>query len=275
MNTIAPVNTPDIRPDTGEVAGPRQFEVPYGLGYLMQRTALRMRRYMHHYGVTADQIGWVAVVERQNAMRNPHAFQKQPLSLDDYLSSRWIAEPLRMLDCDIPVNGACAYVITSADRARSLRHPPVYVTATAADPRGNAVDEHLMGEPAEGMVPLARELYTKASSGPGDMDIAYPYDGFAYFVPVWLEHLGLFTRGEAAAFIEGGRRVAPDGELPINTHGGNLSAGRMHAQHHVIEAVEQLRGSAGARQVAKPLNRAVLSMGVPGGGFVGILSRER
>ncbi len=271
MNTIAPVNTPLIDPQSGEVGGWSQFEAPYGLGYTMQRVGLYARRYMHRYGVTEEQIGWVALVEREHAIAHPYAFQKKPLSMGDYLASRWIAEPVRLMDCDIPINGAFAYLMVRGDIAKTLRRPPVWVAGWASS---DDVLYHL--EPlGHGIDPLATTLYRDTGLGPGDMDIAFPYDGFTFFVPMWLEHLGLVEAGAAGAFIEGGSRIRKDGQLPLNLHGGNLAGGRMHGHGHVTEAVEQLRGTAGDRQVTKRLNHAVVSGGFPTARHVGILSASR
>jgi acetyl-CoA acetyltransferase len=280
MNTVAPVNTPAIDPGTGEVDGDQQWEVPYGLGYTMQRTGLFARRYMTQYNISEEQLGTLAVVERENAVRTPYAFQKKLITLEDYLNSRWIAEPVRLLDCDLPVNGAFAFLVVRGDIAKSLRQPPVWVVGWGEEPGNSFTSDnvptpvHLLPLPGKELVPAAQILYRDTGMRPSDMDMAFPYDGFSFFVPVWMEHLGLLPRGEAGAFIGDGSRIRPDGELPINTHGGNLSAGRAHAHHHVIEAVEQLRGTAGPRQVKKPVNFAVLAAGLPSEGFTGILARE-
>lgn len=270
LNTIAPVMTPEIDPNTGAVAGNTQFEVPFGLGYTMQRVGLQMRRYLGRYGVTSEQIGWVAVVERENAIRTPWGYQKTPITLDDYLASRWIAEPVRLLDCDIPVNGAFAYVMTRADLAAGLRHRPVYVLSSVVS-RAPAF-EHLLPEGEGPMSPQAETLYRTAGRSSADVDLAYPYDGFSFWVPMWLETLGLVPRGEGGRFVEGGDRIRPSGELPVNTHGGNLSNGRMHGKGHILEAVEQLRGTAGARQVPKRAELAVLTAAGPVSGHLGLLS---
>lgn len=277
MNTIAPVNTPSIDPESGAVGGPTQFEVPYGLGYTMQRMALVMRRYMHRYSITEEQMAWVPIVEREYAMQHPYAWQKKPLTMEDYLASRYISDPLRILDCDVPINGAYAYLITREDLAKTLRHPPVYLIGwDDASGKGNtheSISFHLNAEPGDGMGEIAKTVYRDTGLGPKDIDLAYMYDGFSVFVPLWLETMGIVGPGEGPAFIEGGDRVRATGELPLNTHGGNLSNGRMHGQGHVLEAVEQLRGTAGARQVPKQANYAALSAAFTHGGWAGILGR--
>tara|TARA_B110000503_G_scaffold92667_1_gene139706 strand:- start:2404 stop:3567 length:1164 start_codon:yes stop_codon:yes gene_type:complete len=274
LNTVAPVLTPLIDPDTGEVDGPAQFEVPYGLGYTMQRVGLYCRRYMHQYGITPEQVGWVSVVSREHSIEHPYGYQKKPITIDDYMESRWIAEPIRLLDCDIPVNGAFTYLITSGERARHLRHPPVWVKGWVTPPNPECYDDHLWELPGEEMTPVAQQLYRETGLSPKDMDLVSPYDGFSFFVPIWLENLGICKRGEAGELLEGGDRIRRTGDTPINTHGGNLSCGRMHGQGHVLEVVEQLRRTAGDRQIAKPMKHAVLATSFPFSGFVGILSSE-
>ena len=273
MNTIAPVGTPAIDPETGRVGGWAQFEVPYGLGYSMQRLGLRLRAYMHRYGVTAEQLGWVPVVEREHALLNPWAYQKTPLTIEDYLNSRWISDPVRLLDCDVPVNGAFAFLMARDDIAKTLKHPPVYLLAWAGNnPEEVKIQDHLLPEQLEGISPLAETLYRDAGVGPKEMDLWYLYDGFSWFVLNWMENLGLVPRGEAGRYVEGGDRIRITGEHPLNTHGGQLSEGRLHGHGHVLEAVQQLRGTAGIRQV-KGANYAIISSVFPDTGAAGILAR--
>lgn len=272
MNTIAPVNTPQIDPSSGKVAGFDQFEVPYGLGYLMQRIGLRARRYMHHYGVTPEQIGWLCITQREGALLNPWAFMKKPLTMAEYLGSRWIADPVRLLDCDVPVNGAYAFVITRDDLAKTLRHPPIYLRAWAGTTEPGFV--HLQSENRFGMVDFAKQLYADAGMGPAEMDLWFMYDGFSFFVLWWMENLGLVPRGEGGAYIDGGKRIAIEGEHPLNPHGGQLSEGRLHGHGGILEAVQQLRGTAGPRQTS-PRNTAIISSVIPDAiGAAGILVRD-
>ncbi len=271
MNTIAPVTTPQIDPETGRIGGWQQFEVPYGLGYSMQRIGLRARAYMHRYGVTEEQVGWVCITERQHALMNPWAVMKKPLTMEDYLSSRWIAEPVRLLDCDMPVNGAFAFLMTTEDIAKDLKWPPVYLQAWA--PQVTDYPDHLQPEILQGMSPFAETLYRDAGLGPADMDVWFMYDGFSFFVLHWMENLGLVPRGEAGRYVDGGTRIRFDGEHPLNPHGGQLSEGRLHGHGHVLEAVQQLRGNAGPRQ-AKKANTAIISSVFPDTGAAGILVRD-
>jgi acetyl-CoA acetyltransferase len=272
MNTIAPVTTPKIDAATGRIAGPGQFEVPYGLGYSMQRIGLRARAYIHRYGVTQEQVGWICITQREHALMNSWAVHKRPLTMEQYLGSRWIAEPVRLLDCDMPVNGSFAYLMTTEDIARDLRQPPVYLASWASQPKGARMD-HLEPEILKGMSPFAETLYRDAGLGPADMDIWFMYDGFSFLVLHWMENLGLVPRGEAGHYVDGGSRIRFDGKHPLNSHGGQLSEGRLHGHGHILEAVQQLRGNAGPRQ-AKNFNTAILSSVFPESGSAGILVRD-
>jgi acetyl-CoA acetyltransferase len=270
MSTARPIGTPVIEPEGGWVGGPAQWEVPYGLGYTMQRVGLMARRYIHRYHVTEEQIGWLCIVQREGALLNPHAVMKRPLTMEEYLNSRYVSVPLRLFDCDLPINGAYAFVMTRGDRARDLRHPPAYFLGWA-DPK-EPVAEHYLAEITEGLSPVARTLYADTGLSPRDIDVAFPYDGFSWFVPKWLENMGLVGRGEGGAFMEGGDRIRITGELPINTFGGNLSEGRMHGHGHILEAVQQVRGTAGPRQV-KRANYAMVMSAFSDTGGAGIIGR--
>ena len=268
MNTVAPVSTPQIDPATGQVKGRPQFEVPYGLGYTMQRTALYARRYMHRYAITPEQLGWIPVVQRDHALLNPWAVMKEPITLDEYLHSRIIAEPLRLFDCDMPVNGAFAFLMTREDIAKSLPHRPVYLKSWVGE--NLPTPDHLLPERTEGVWPLAAELFRDAGVGPEELDAWYMYDGFTFFVPIWLEDLGLIPRGEAGNYVQGGENIRIGGPTPLNTNGGQLSEGRLHGTGHVLEAIQQLRGTAGSRQIAGVEN-VIVATGQLGTGAVGIL----
>jgi acetyl-CoA acetyltransferase len=272
MNTDAPISAPALEGDAA--SGPWQFEVPYGLGYTMQRVGLIARRWMHRYGIRPEQVGWVPVIQREHALLNPHAYFKDPLTLDDYMSSRMISDPVRLHDCDYPVNGAFAYIASRGDRARALRRRPVYVNAWAESgfPYTELFAPYLLAEDVGGPMPMAQTLYSDAGLSPADMDLWMLYDGFSYLALMWMENLGLVPRGEAAAYAEGGERIRYTGEHPLNTHGGQLSEGRLHGAGTILEAVQQLRGEAGARQAARA-EVAIVSSGFPNIGAAAILSR--
>jgi acetyl-CoA acetyltransferase len=272
MDTLAPVNTPTVDPDTGEVGGPEQFEVPYGLGYTMQRVGFLMRRWMDRYGIKDEQVGWLTVVERAHAMLNERAIFSTPLTIGDYLSSRWIAEPIRLLDCDYPVNGAFAYVLAGEHVARAVSPDPIWLLGWAGPGMGDVIP-HLRPEDPPGRNPLAEELYRDTGLSPGDLDVWMLYDGFSFLAMQWMETLGLVPPGESGSYVEGGERILYTGEHPLNTHGGQLSEGRLHAAGHIVEAFQQVRGTAGARQAARA-DRAVISTAFPHNGGVAVIGRR-
>jgi acetyl-CoA acetyltransferase len=271
MNTLAPVTTPDIDPMTGHVGGYPQFEVPYGLGYTMQRVGFMKRRWMHRYGITDEQVGWLCVSERRHAMLNPVAIAHDPLSIDDYLNSRWIADPIHVLDCDFPVNGAFAYIVTRGDIAESASLNPVYVKGWSGSDTATP-NPHLREDPDDGMNQWARQLYADTGLTPQHMKVWMLYDGFSFLAMQWMEQLGLVASGESGAYVEGGARIDVTGEHPVNTHGGQLSEGRMHAAGHILEAVRQIRGDAGERQTPDA-EFAIVSSAFPQDGAAAIFGR--
>jgi acetyl-CoA acetyltransferase len=196
---------------------------------------------------------------RANANRNDHAiFAGRPLSEADYIAARMITDPLCLLDCDVPVTACVAMVMTTAERARDLRHKPALIAAVAHQ---TAVRQHpihyTLHDHIESGKPLADRLWRDAGLGPRDMSAAQLYDGFAPSTWYWLEACGFCGRGEAPAFTQDGR-IALDGALPLNTFGGSLSQGRLHGMGHLVEAVLQLSDRAGPRQIPDANAIAVL-----------------
>ncbi|HUR03130.1 MAG TPA: acetyl-CoA acetyltransferase, partial [Nonomuraea sp.] len=226
-----------------------QYQAPYGYFAPPQQYAMYAQAHMQKYGTKAEHFGRLAVTQRANAVKNPRALMRTPITLDDYLASRWIAEPFRLLDCCLETDGACALVVTTADRARSLRRPPVLISGAA----WGGGDSHLSGGRADptttAAAALAPRLYAQAGLGPPDIDVAELYDCFTYSVIVQLEDYGFCAKGEGGPYVASGA-TALDGPLPVNTHGGFLSEGYVHGINHITEAVSQLRGDAGDRQVA-------------------------
>lgn len=233
--------------------GPTQFTAPFGWITYPQAMAMWCRRYMIEHDLTAEQLGTIAVTLRDNATLNPRAMQRNPLSLDEYLSSRRIVDPFRLFDICLETDGACAVVVTSAERARDLQQKPVYI-------RGGAYG----GGPQQGddlfdcirwpdhaqnySHYIADDLWRSAGLGPSDIDVAEIYDCFTYSIVMQLEGFGFCGIGEGGGFVADGH-IRRDGALPVNTHGGLLSEGYIHGFNHVVEAVEQLRGQSGPRQV--------------------------
>jgi acetyl-CoA acetyltransferase len=229
------------------VPGPGAFELPYGLVSPVQQLATLTRRYMRDVGATSAQFARVAVAQRRHASRNPRAFFRDPITVDDVLASRMIADPLHLLDCSLETDGACAVVVTSAERARDLKQRPAYIAGASQGmgPRHYMMSGLLYRSDPFDMPNLnaARDVYAQAGLGPGDIDVALFYDVFSPMVLWQLEAYGFCKRGEAGPFVEEGRIDWPDGELPVNTHGGSLSEAYVHGFNHILEAVRQLRGT--------------------------------
>ena len=212
--------------------------------------AMAARRHMALYGTTQEQLGAVAVSTRRWAQMNPRALLKKPMSLDDYLASRWIAEPLRLFDCAMPVNGAIAVLVSAADRAKDMRQPPVHVRGFGQGHRGEPEQRGFDGDVRSGAA-LARDTaFRMAGIGVSDVDICQIYDAFTYMTLVMLEDYGFCKKGEGGAFVESGA-IAPGGALPTNTGGGHLSGYYLQGMTPVSEAIIQARGQAGERQCAK------------------------
>jgi acetyl-CoA acetyltransferase len=224
----------------------RGLDAAYGHFGVNALYALVARRYMDRYGVTNDDLGRVAVAERAWANGNPHAqLRDVPLTLDDYHRSRWIVEPFRLLDCCLVSNGGAAVIVTSAERARDLRRPPVYLWGFGqGHPGGDPLDTLSSGAGLS-----SRTAYERAGISAADVDVLELYDCYTLTVLVTLEDYGFCPKGEAARFLADGRN-APGGRLPINTGGGQLSSFYMWGMTPVSEGVIQARGDGGERQVA-------------------------
>ncbi len=211
--------------------------------------ALKKQRWMAEYSRPEEDFGRIAVNARRWAALNPRAVLRDEVSMDDYLSSRLIAGRLRLLDCDYPINGAAATIITTAERAADLRQRPVLVDAMSYG-TGRGADwtfhnDYLYG----GAFDCAKRLWKRASVTLDDVDVAQVYDGFTSVTLSWLEALGVCGRGEFGDWIGDGSRIGPGGDLPLNTGGGQLAEGRLHGVGFLNEAVQQLRGACGQRQV--------------------------
>ncbi|HZQ59396.1 MAG TPA: hypothetical protein VFA84_15255 [Acidimicrobiales bacterium] len=233
----------------------KDFLAPSGLVGPGQMFAMLMRRHMHQYGTTRDHLAEVAISTRTNALNRPQALMRNPMTRDDYFAARMIADPFCLFDFCLECDGAVAVVTTTAERARDLRHPPAYVRATAmggAGDWGPAIT--WMGMPEEifassGHRPVARDLWSRAGLGPQDVDVALLYDHFSGLVLLQLEDYGFCPIGESGPFVADGNIRYAGGSVPVNTHGGNLSEAYIIGFSHVMEAVEQLRGTA-VNQVA-------------------------
>jgi acetyl-CoA acetyltransferase len=231
------------------VPGDQQFSAPFGAGAAGATIGgFQMLRHMQQYGTTYEQFAANAVNARYHASLHPEAIFREPITADDYLDSRFVSEPLRLLDCDYPVDSSSAVIFTTAERARDFRQKPVMVEAYALsairDFDMSLIDDFTWNSPAH----CAAQLWSRTDLGPADVDTAHLYDGFSIITFEWLEALGFCGRGESGPFVaEGHTRLG--GSIPLNTDGGATNFGRRHGANFCVEAVRQIRGQAGDRQV--------------------------
>lgn len=230
--------------------------------------ALNCRRHMQLYGTTKEQLGWLAINSRRNAGLNPLAVYREPMTMADYLAARPVSSPLGLFDCDVPVDGSVAVVVSVADHGRDCPHPPVAVEAIGGSD-GSGGWFHRPDYPKMASADAAAQMWSRTDLKPADLQLAELYDGFTFLTFAWLEALGICGEGEAGPFVEGATRIARDGVLPLNTYGGQLSAGRMHGYWLLHEACLQLRGQAGERQVSRRPQVAVAAVG--GGPIAGCM----
>ena len=249
------------------------FSYPHGLSTPAAFVAMVAQRYLHEYGATSEDFGRIAVVDRKHAATNPAAFfHGKPITLADHQQSRYIAEPLHLLDCCQESDGGVAIVVVSAERARDLRQRPAVISAAAS---GSGVDQFIMTSyyrdelaalPEMGVV--GRQLWEQSGLAPGDMDAAILYDHFTPYTLLQLEELGFCGRGEAKDFVREPGALEVGGRLPLNTHGGQLGEAYIHGMNGIAEAVRQLRGTSvnqvpGAQRVV-----VTAGTGVPTSGLV-------
>jgi acetyl-CoA acetyltransferase len=240
--------------------GPLAWLVPAGMLSPVVQVAPYAARYLHEFKATREQLAWIPVSQRAHAGRNPDAVYRDPLTVDDYLAARMISTPMCLFDCDVPVDGSTAFVVSAADTVADLRAPVgIEAMAGVIDGRPSWEQWEDMGRVGHA---TAAAMWARTDLRAGDVDLAQLYDGFTIEVVWWLEALGFCGVGEAGDFVDGGARIGPGGELPVNTWGGQLSGGRLHAAFgHTAEAVRQLRGEAGERQVPDAQVAVVTNVG--------------
>jgi acetyl-CoA acetyltransferase len=211
-------------------------------------------RYLHQYGRKREDFGLIAINSRSNAMRNEHAVMRDPLSMDDFLKGRMIRDPLSVYDMDVAVDGADAFIVTTAERARDLKLKPVLIHAHASGMVGSNEEDQLPGLHAHGQQIVIDLMNQRSDVGVNDADLYYPYDGFTLLAISWIENSGLCKSGEGGDFLRAnwdasGRRALLRGRVPLNSHGGSLCDGATQGSGHIREAILQLQGRAGSHQV--------------------------
>ncbi|MUL67983.1 3-ketoacyl-CoA thiolase [Mycobacterium sp. CBMA 234] len=247
---------------TAPMGGTRttSWQMPFGATSAAHTLAQNAQRHMHSYGTPRETLGWIALNQRANAALNPTAIYRDPMTMDDYLNARPITTPFGLYDCDVPCDASIAVIVSAVDVARDLAKPPIRVEAVGTqilepiewDQSTLTHEPQVLGQ--------AAHLWTRTNLTPNDVDVAELYDGFTFNCLSWIEALGFCGIGEAKDFLDGGTNIARDGILPLNTHGGQLSHGRTHGMGLVYEAISQLRGEAGERQIAD-VRVAVVSSG--------------
>jgi acetyl-CoA acetyltransferase len=244
------------------------FASYYNYAAAMQQ-ALYFNRYVHESGIKPEQVAQIAINQRRNASLNPKAIYRTPITLDDYFAAPIIATPLCIFDCDLPCDGATAIIVSRMDAARELRNRPVRIEAVGTNMHYRNSWTQLEALATQAQPAVAEMMWSRTDLKPADVDLAQLYDGFSFHTINWLENFGFCKRFEAGDFIDGGHRIALEGELPINTGGGALSAGRLHAYGAVHEGCTQLWGRAGDRQV--PGDPQICATSTAGGPLAGAM----
>ena len=252
-------------------AGPFQFMIPYGAASAACWVACYARRHMHDYGTTRTQLGAIAVNGRANAAANPKAIYTDPMTIDDYLAVRMVSDPLCLYDCDVPCDGSTAVVVSHRDHAPDAPAGAVGINAMGTAIRGRPSWDQFDDLTSMMMRHTAASMWERTELSVDDVDTAQLYDGFSWLTLAWIEAMGFCGKGESGAFVEGGTNIAPDGPVPLNTSGGQLSAGRLHGFGHLHEAVMQLRGTA---NIQVP-GCEVVAVGAGGGPETGCLLLTR
>jgi acetyl-CoA acetyltransferase len=253
--------------------GHAEFRMPFGAASPANWISMYAQRYMHEFGLTREQLGQIPLNGRRNAARNPKAIYTDPMTLDDYLSARLISYPFGLYDCDVPCDGATAIVLSRTDAARESGRPPIVIEAA-----GSGLYERHTWDQRRDLTTMAAHdatahMWSQTPLTVADVDFAELYDGFSYLCLQWIEAFGFCKHGEAGPFLEDAGYYAPAGRLPINTHGGQLSAGRLHGYGFLHEACVQLWGEAGERQIPKDVE--IAAVGIGGGPEAGCLLLRR
>lgn len=245
------------RPQRDRVDGFSQWVAPFNAISAANWTAQYAMLHVKRYGLTREQLAQIAITGRANAALNPRALVREPLTMDEYMSARMISSPLCLYDCDRFTDASTVIIVSAGDALDEVRCTPIRIAAMAG-----TVERHSWDQAEElACYPTGKDLWARTDYKPSDVDTVQLYDGFSFQALAWLEALGFCELGEGGRFIEGGKRIAIDGELPLNTFGGQIGAGRLHGFGFAHEAVVQLRGKGGARQIPGEPRVAVSTSG--------------
>jgi len=250
-------------------SGFMEWTAPFAAMSAANWVALMASRYQHQHGLTREQLAQIALTCRRNASLNPNSVYRTPLTMDGYLAARMISTPLCLYDCDVPADGAVAVIVSRREAAAGLARSPITVEAFGA----GLAERHTWDQRADlttmGAHDAAASMWDMTTLTPADVDTMQLYDGFSYLTLQWIEALGFCARGDAGRYIEGGERIALEGERPLNTQGGQLSGGRLHGVGFLHEACVQLWREGGDRQIRKDVRFAVAGAG--GGPIAGCI----
>jgi len=266
---------PGGRGGTPRASGFMEWLLPYSVPSAATWIAMMANRHFHEYGTTREQLAQIALNARKNAALNPKGIYRDPMSMDDYLNARMISYPFCLFDCDVPCDGGTAVIVSRLDTAPDLRKQPIQVEAVGTALHGRPSWDQFDDLTTMAVRDAGPQLWSRTDLKPSDVQLAEMYDGFSFITMAWLEAMGFCGKGESGAFVEGGQRIALDGELPLNTNGGQLSSGRLHGFGFMHEACVQLWGEAGDRQVPGDPEVGVACAG--GGPMAGalLLTRRR
>ncbi|MFC4314597.1 thiolase family protein [Steroidobacter flavus] len=250
-----PDEFPPLKRD--KVDGGSQWTAPFNALSAANWTAQYAMRHMKRYGLTREQLAQVALTDRANAALNPRALTREPITMDEYMSARMISTPLCLYDCDRFTDASTVLIVSAGSALDEVKCTPIRIAAMAGTVTRHSWDQ------AEWMASYQTgpDLWKRTDYKPSDVDTVQFYDGFSFYVITWLEALGFCDVGDGGRFIEGGKRIALDGELPLNTFGGQIGAGRLHGFGFAHESVVQLRGTGGARQIPGDPRVAVCTSG--------------
>jgi acetyl-CoA acetyltransferase len=245
----------------GRASGWMQWRAPCGAMSAANWIGMNANQYLHRYGASREMLAWIAINGRTNAARNPAAIYREPMTMDDYFAARPISSPFGLYDCDVPCDGSIAVIVSDVSTAGDRPKPAIRIEAVGTQILERVSWDQGVFTHEPQVLGQSAHLWTRTSLRPDDVDLALVYDGFTFNAISWLEGLGFCGFGEAQDWLDGGRRIALDGELPVNPHGGQLSEGRTHGFGFVYEAVTQLRHEAEERQVAGATTAVVTSGG--------------
>jgi acetyl-CoA acetyltransferase len=251
----------------------QEYRAPFGAMSAANWIAINANHYFHRYGASRELLGRIAINGRAGAARNPAAIYREPMTMDDYMTARPITTPFGLYDCDVPCDAAIAVIVSDASVAPDLPKTAIRIEAvgTQITERISWDQDTITHEPQ--VLGQSAHLWSRSTLQPSDVDLALVYDGFTFNAISWIEALGFCGIGEAAGWIGDGRRIALDGDLPVNPHGGQLSEGRTHGFGFIYEAITQLRHDAGERQVEGARTAVVTSGGGTPSGVL-LLTRD-